>query len=218
MAKLRAKLIVSDFDGTLINTNDVIIEAWQYTYSHYGRPEQPVEYITKFFGEPLLITMAREFPEVDPTESAEVYRQRQREMAPRLVSIFPGTEDLLKALRERGYKTGIVTSRTRESTLSYLDMFGIAGYFDDIVTCDDTDKHKPDPEPALLGLAKLDAGPEEAVMIGDSLFDMKCAGGAGIRTVLVGWAVTGASEDMEDCCVDYTISEPMELMEILEGL
>ena len=210
--------ILFDFDGTLINTNDVIIEAWQYTYKHYGREEQPVAYITKFFGEPLITTMAREFPAVDPLESAEIYRARQREMASALVSVFPGIEDLLRSLKERGYRLGIVTSRTGESTRNYLDTFGLGGYFDAIVSCDDTDKHKPDPEPALLGLAKLGAAADEALMIGDSYFDMKCANNAGVATVLVGWAVTGASEKMEGCRVDYKIDEPLELIGILEEL
>ena len=48
--------IIFDFDGTLVNTNDVIIEAWQHTYRHYGRDEKPVDYITQFFGEPLITT------------------------------------------------------------------------------------------------------------------------------------------------------------------
>ena len=62
--------VIFDFDGTLVNTNDVIIEAWQYTYKFYSGNEMPVDHINKCFGEPLLITMAREFPEVAPEESA----------------------------------------------------------------------------------------------------------------------------------------------------
>ena len=108
--------IIFDFDGTLVNINDVIIEAWQHTYRHYGRDEKPVDYITQFFGEPLITTMAREFPEVPPEESAEVYRAHQRAKADQLVKIFPDIPQLLKAHRERGYKIGIVTSRTGEST------------------------------------------------------------------------------------------------------
>ena len=208
--------IIFDFDGTLVNTNDVIIEAWQHTYRHYGRDEKPVDYITQFFGEPLITTMAREFPEVPPEESAEVYRAHQRAKADQLVKLFPDIPQLLKALRERGYKIGIVTSRTGESTAFYLNMFGIGRYFDGIVSCDDTDKHKPDPEPVLLGLAKLDARPEEAIMIGDSFFDLKCATNAGVKTVLVGWRATGKGQTMDGCRVDYTIEKPMELIRILE--
>ena len=64
-ADRKVNTVLFDFDGTLVNTNDVIIASWQHTYMHYrGREESP-EKITACFGEPLLLTMAREFPEVD---------------------------------------------------------------------------------------------------------------------------------------------------------
>lgn len=212
------KAILFDFDGTLINTNDVIVEAWQYTYKHYGFEEVPVEHITKCFGEPLLVTMAREFPDIDPKESASVYRQRQVDMAEELVTVFDGIPALLAELRKAGYKIGIVTSRTRESTLRYLKQFNIEEYFDGVVTCDDTDKHKPDPEPVLLGLEKLNVDKDCTLMIGDSSFDMKSANNAGVKTVLVGWRVAAANEDVGACSVDYSIERPMELMEILKEM
>ena len=212
------KAILFDFDGTLINTNDVIVEAWQYTYKHYGFDEVPIEHITKCFGEPLLITMAREFPDVAPQESASVYRQRQVDMAEELVNVFDDIPKLLAELRKAGYKIGIVTSRTRESTLRYLKQFDIEEYFDGIVTCDDTDKHKPNPEPVLMGLKKLNAEPDSALMIGDSSFDMKSANNAGVKTVLVGWRVAAENEAIGECIVDYSIEKPMELMEILKEI
>ena len=75
------KYILFDFDGTLVNTNDVILASWQHTYRHYLGHEMPVDHITSCFGEPLLLTMEREFPGVDPQESADVYRQFQLENA-----------------------------------------------------------------------------------------------------------------------------------------
>ena len=87
--------VLFDFDGTLVNTNDVIIASWQHTYMHYLGREESLEKITACFGEPLLLTMEREFPEVDPRESAEVYRNFQKENADELVKIFPGIEELL---------------------------------------------------------------------------------------------------------------------------
>ena len=82
--------VLFDFDGTIINTNDVIVDAWQHTYMHYLGHKVPEEHILKTFGEPLLITMEREFPGVDPKESAEVYRARQRERQGDLVHLIPG--------------------------------------------------------------------------------------------------------------------------------
>ena len=208
--------VLFDFDGTLVNTNDVIIASWQHTYKHYRGREESIEKITACFGEPLLITMAREFPGVAPEESAEVYRQFQQQNAHLLVKIFPGIVDLLKALKEAGYRMGIVTSRTRESALRYMDMFGITEYFEAMVTCDDTTVHKPNPEPILLGLEKMGITKDEAIMIGDSPFDIKCANNAGVKSVMVDWRITcDNSALITDSVWDYEIKEPMDLMKVL---
>ena len=209
--------VLFDFDGTLVNTNDVIIASWQHTYKHYRGREESIEKITACFGEPLLITMAREFPEVAPEDSAEVYRQFQQQNAHLLVKIFPGIVDLLKALKEAGYRMGIVTSRTRESALRYMDMFGITEYFEAMVTCDDTTVHKPNPEPILLGLEKMGITKDEAIMIGDSPFDIKCANNAGVKSVMVDWRITcDNSALITDSVWDYEIKQPMDLMKVLE--
>ena len=208
--------VLFDFDGTLVNTNDVIIASWQHTYKHYRGREESIEKITACFGEPLLITMAREFPEVAPEDAAEVYRQFQQQNAHLLVKIFPGIVDLLKALKEAGYRMGIVTSRTRESALRYMDMFGITEYFEAMVTCDDTTVHKPNPEPILLGLEKMGITKDEAIMIGDSPFDIKCANNAGVKSVMVDWRITcDNSALITDSVWDYEIKEPMDLMKVL---
>ena len=213
------KYILFDFDGTLVNTNDVIVASWQHTYKHYLGHEVDVDHITACFGEPLLLTMEREFPGVDPQEAAEVYRSFQVENAHRLVTIFPGIRELLDALKKAGYVLGVVTSRTRESTLRYTNMFDITSCFADMVCCDDTDIHKPNPEPLLLAMKKLGATPEESIMIGDSPFDIKCANNAGVDSVMVNWRITCDETSLiDDAVVNYWIHEPMELMTLLETL
>lgn len=213
------KYILFDFDGTLVNTNDVILASWQHTYRHYLGHEMPVDHITSCFGEPLLLTMEREFPGVDPQESADVYRQFQLENADKLVTIFPGIKELLADLKAAGYVLGIVTSRTRESALRYMDMFGITSYFSDLVTCDDTTVHKPNPDPILLAMSKLGASAEESIMIGDSPFDIKCANNAGVDSVMVNWRITcDETSVIDDAKVDYWIHQPSDLVELLKTL
>jgi len=213
------KYILFDFDGTLVNTNDVILASWQHTYRHYLGHEMPVDHITSCFGEPLLLTMEREFPGVDPQESADVYRQFQMENADKLVTIIPGIKELLADLKAAGYVLGIVTSRTRESALRYMDMFGITSYFSDLVTCDDTTVHKPNPEPILLAMSKLGASAEESIMIGDSPFDIKCANNAGVDSVMVNWRITcDETSVIDDAKVDYWIHQPSDLVELLKTL
>ena len=209
--------ILFDFDGTVINTNDVVTDAWQHTYKHYLGHEMPVEHIEKTFGEPLLLSMEREFPGVPAIESATIYRNRQAEMAEKLVRLFPNIVEMLQAVKEAGYKTCVVTSRTRETTLYYMNQFGITEYFDELVSCDDTTIHKPNPEPALLGLEKVDAKAEEAVMVGDSPYDMLCANNAGVKTVLVEWRAKGNDDKLKECHVDYVIENPMDLLDVLKN-
>ena len=211
--------VLFDFDGTLVNTNDVIIASWQHTYMYYLGREESLEKITACFGEPLLLTMEREFPEVDPRESAGVYRNFQKENADELVKIFPGIKELLESLKTDGFRMGVVTSRTRESAQRYMDMFGIGDYFEEMVSCDDTDIHKPNPEPILLCLKKMGITAEEALMVGDSPFDIKCANNAGVKSVLVGWRIAGDGQTLiDDAREDFTISEPSELVGVLKRL
>lgn len=212
------KVVLFDFDGTLVNTNDVIIASWQHTYRHYRGREEDVKKITACFGEPLLITMAREFPEVPPEESAEVYRVFQQENADSMVKIFPGIMEMLAQLKEAGYRMGIVTSRKRESAHRYVNMFGMAEYFETLVTCDDTTAHKPDPTPIFLCLERMGLKPEEAIMVGDSPFDIKCANNAGVKSVMVDWRATCDETSLiPDARVDFNIGAPGELLNILRG-
>jgi pyrophosphatase PpaX len=211
--------ILWDFDGTLLDTNDVILQSWQHTYNHYYGHFMPVEHITSCFGEPLLATMAREFPDVPPKESAEIYREYQKDIAYTWAKAIPGVFELVEYLKEKGYKQCIVTSRTTESTLRYLDLFHKNDLFDGMVTCDDTDKHKPEPEPIFLGLEKMKSAPEEALMIGDGAFDIKCANNAGVRSALVGWRITGSGEPIiKDAVQDYDVETPEDLKKLIESL
>lgn len=177
--------ILFDFDGTLVNTNDVIIASWQHTYRHYLGHEESLERITSCFGEPLLITMEREFPGVDPEEAANVYRDFQKLKADELVKVFDGIPELLAALKAAGYRIAIVTSRTRESAERYLDMLGLRDYFEDMVSCDDTNVHKPNPEPILLCLEKLGITKDEAIMVRRQPVRHQVRQQRGVKSVLV---------------------------------
>lgn len=217
MAKIKG--ILFDFDGTLVNTNEVIIASWQHTYRHYFGYEIEREKITEYFGEPLPLTIEREFPHADLDEACEIYRGYQREHAKEFVVAFPMIKELLKELKNRGYSLCIVTSRTNESTLDYLRLTGLNEYLENVVGWDDTDEHKPGAAPAVKGLEKLGIKGEEALMVGDGIFDLGTAKNAGVKSVLVGWRITKAKVlDGEEILPDYEISHPMELIQLLETM
>lgn len=188
--------ILFDFDGTLANTNGLVIGSWKHAFRVLKGIEQSEEEIKKTFGEPLAVSMEKFFPDVPVEEAIATYRSYQKDVFENLIEPFDGMVELIKGLKAKGYKVAVTTSRMGASTMAGLKKFGLADIFDAIVTSDDTTKHKPDPEPVLITLEKLGAKPEEALMIGDSMFDIKCAHNAGVKAVLVGWAEAVSEEDM----------------------
>lgn len=208
--------ILFDFDGTVMDTVDVIVCSWQHTFKTLEGRERPVSDIVKTFGEPLETTMKKFFPGVNTDEAIEIYRGYHRDNFGKRIKLFPGMKRLLASLKEKGYKVGLVTSRLTGTTIEGLEKHGIREYFDAVVTCDECTKHKPDPEPINITLDKLHSAPEESIMLGDTMFDILCAKNAGVKSVLVGWAVAVTEEEKTgENAPDYIIESAEELFEIL---
>lgn len=215
---MKKTTVLFDFDGTIMDTNDIIIKSWQHTFFTLEGKERPEAEILATFGEPLQITMERFLPDYDTEEAIEIYRSYQFEHYHDLIELFPGMEELIVRLKQEGYKLGVVTSRLRNSTEIGLNKFHLMQYFEAIVSADDTSKHKPDPEPVLIALEKLNSKPEEAVMIGDSMFDVLCAQNARVEAVLVSWAMAAKAQGKAgEIKPEYMIEEAGDLLEILNA-
>lgn len=233
------KYIIFDFDGTLVHTNDVIIGSWQATYEHYLGRQVSRSQIEQTFGETLADTIRNRIPGAPVEEVKSYYRAWQEAHKEELVYIYDGIKELLSELRERGCVIGVGTSRTASSLWNYLRQFGIVDYIDAVVTMDDVTRHKPHPETALAVLAKM-AGFEDgsknagnagldtcagipadmladAVMLGDSRFDIGCASNAGIDSVLTIWGRPIGEEEIAtwDWRPTYVIERPSELIDIV---
>jgi pyrophosphatase PpaX len=96
-----------------------------------------------------------------------------------------------------------------------LELFDILKHFSVIVTVDDTKQHKPHPEPVLKALENLGASASEALMIGDSVFDILCAHNAGVKAVKVSWGAALEHQDEEE--PDYLVNDAMEIIDIVRG-
>lgn len=214
MSQQRITTVLYDYDGTLFDTLEIIMASWQHTYKHYLGKEMPKSHIEKTFGEPLVRTIHRDFPNEDVQQVIDVYRSVANKKFGELISVFPGMSEVIEILHSKGYKQGIVTSRIRHSTLIGLDQFGLRPYMNAIICADDTTKHKPHPEPILLALDKLGAIPEQAVIIGDSPYDINGGKNAGIKTALVSWALLN-DEEKQALKPDYLIQEAKDILEII---
>ena len=104
---------------------------------------------------------------------------------------FQGIKECLQSLLSRGYLFGIVTSKTYQEYYSDFEPLGLADFFSTIVCAYDTDEHKPNAAPLVAYLAKANVSPENALYIGDSIYDIQCADNAGVDSGLVLWSNTG---------------------------
>ena len=215
MAKITTLLF--DYDGTLMDTDEIIISAWQYTYKKMTGEELAVGTILRDFGEALRDTMNKYFSGEQLEEAIEIHRVFQTETYLEKIQMFPGTKELVLKLKDMGYKVGIVTSRRKPTTFMGLEKFDLTDTFDCVVTADDTEKHKPDPDPVLFALDALNSRPEEAVMIGDTVMDMGCGNAAGVKIVLATWAQAAQFQKM-NVTPDYRINSADELWNVLEAL
>ena len=211
--------VLFDFDGTIMDTNEVIIQSWQETFRTLAGREEDRDVLLKTFGEPLEYTMRNFFPEVPVEKGLEIYRGYQRDNFLTSIELFPGISELLDELSQRQVKMALVTSRLRHTTEQALDRFDLNKYFGYVVTADDVTKHKPDPQSINIALEKIGSSPEHSLMVGDTLFDIQCAKNAGCRSVFVSWSVSLAEKLDEgfgpDERPDEIITDPLQILKML---
>ena len=219
MSEKKIKAVLFDYDGTLMNTNDIVLQSWHYTYDSAGVAAPSDPEIAWSFGEPLFETMAKEFPGRDTQELVDIYRSYQREIFKGRVCMFPRVDKMVADLKTAGYKVAIVTSRLWTTTTPAVYDFPIADQFDALIPAVDTTAHKPDPTCLLLACEKLGISPDEAIYVGDSRFDMHCAKNAGMKSVLVDWTICLPAEKRTGLYEpDFVISEPEELIDIVNDI
>lgn len=209
------KAVLFDFDGTIMDTNEVIINSWQHTFRSLKGKEADVNLLLGTFGEPLEISIDKMLPEFSRDDAMRIYREYQYCNFKGLISLFPGVVEVLRELKEKDIKTAIVTSRLRRTTMEGIEKFDLHDFFDTVVTMEDTKKHKPDAEPAFEALRRLDIEAERAIMVGDSKFDIMCARNAGVKSVLVDWSVAAQAESGIENKADFKIRSLKELLDFV---
>lgn len=184
---LRPACVIFDIDGTLTQTNELIFASFNHVAEkHLGRRFEPSEIIA-LFGPPeegaLLKVFGPERLDSIFDELLKFYTEHHGSMA----SLHAGMDELLAYLKSRGVKLAVFTGKGKRTAMITLDKLAIADYFDIIVSGNDVDRHKPHPEGILRVLDILGVGPNEALMVGDSLSDINASRAAGVRIAAVLW-------------------------------
>nr|WP_300092288.1 HAD-IA family hydrolase [Sedimentibacter sp.] len=206
--------IIFDFDGTLANTNQMIINSFRHIYNCFLEEDCSEEYIMSTFGEPLELTLRRDFGKFPFEEVIGAYKNYQRDRFNDEVTLYDTVEETLKYLKSKNIKLGIATSRMKRSTLLALENFKIAAYFDAVVSADDVTKHKPDKEPLIKAINDLKSTTDRTLYVGDSKFDLECAINASATPVLVGWQ-SNSRELAEKYNIKHVLDKMWDLTKLI---
>ena len=227
---LSPRIILFDFDGTLVNTTPLILRSFRATWQKvFGFEMADADYINTFGT--LLHSALKGLAErciadgrlcavKDVTAVADellrTYREFNLAWHDEAIEAFAGMDEALRELKARDYRLGIVSSKMRFGVERGLNIFAMAECFDVIIAADDVTNHKPHPEPLLKALEHFDAAPHEAVYVGDSIHDIAAGRAAEIATVAAAWGPFPRTE-LEALKPDYLFDEPQELLKLLRN-
>ncbi|MBM7573541.1 pyrophosphatase PpaX [Aquibacillus albus] len=209
------RTILFDLDGTLIDTNELIIASFTHTLKqHTGKDYDRTE-IFDFIGPPLRDS----FEQVDATQVEEMvntYREHNLANHDSYVTAYPTVIDTIQQLKREGYQLGIVTTKMKDTAIKGLKLTGMDDFFEVIIGLEDVNHAKPHPEPVIKALTKLDASPSSTLMIGDNYHDIESGKNAGTLTAGVAWSLKGR-EALESYQPDYMLDQMSDLLDILGG-
>lgn len=205
--------ILFDFDGTLVDTNELIIQSFLHTFEHYYPGQYKREDIHQFMG-PTLEETFGDINKEKMKEMAAYYREFNNAQHDEFVKEFDGVYETITTLHEKGFKLGIVTTKILFTVVKGLKLSRLEPFFEVVVAMDHVEKTKPDPEPILKALQQLNSIPEEALMIGDNYHDILGGKNAGTKTAGVAWSLKG-EEFLQKYEPDYMLHNMSDLLSIV---
>lgn len=199
---------IFDLDGTIIDSEMIGLQALQATLKDKGI-EKTLDELRFSLGIPGLTTL--EILNIaDIPTTLHSWLQKQKPLM-KNVPIFEGIIEVIAQLP----KTGIVTSQTSNEMDCGFYLLNIDHHFHSIVCASDTEKYKPNPDPLQLGLKLLNCNVNDAIYIGDSIYDLECAKSAGVDFGLALW---GAKTTSGFERADYIFETPYDILKLISGL
>ena len=210
MAAIRTVLF--DLDGTLIDSVRLILDSYHHTLATHGLPPRTDEEWLAGVGTPLAVQFAAWRDDPGTLERLiATYREYNLRHHDRMVTVYPGVVDVVRALKEAGLGTGLVTSKNRAGALRGLTLARLESLMDVLVCADEVENPKPHPEPVEKAVRLLGADRGTTLYVGDSIHDMRSGRAAGVRTAAVLWGPFGRSH-LEGARPDYWLERPEELL------
>lgn len=176
--------IIFDFDYTLGDTTNGIVQSARYALEQMGEEERNYEEIKKTIGLSLSETykaLTGNMDEARADSFFDLFKEKADEVMVDSAELYPGVKEMLVSLRQQGYRLGIVTTKFAYRVRNIMKKFDAEELFDVYIGVGDVTKVKPDPEGLLLAVEKLGVKTENALYVGDSYVDAMAAEAAGMK-------------------------------------
>lgn len=209
----KIRTVLFDLDGTILDTNELIIQSFLHALRGYVPAGFGREHIIPSMGMPLVHQMQQFSGLEDVAHIVAAYREVNLRLHDELVRAFPYVPEVLEKLHRSGIKLGVVTTKMRLTTERGLRYVGIADYMSSVITIDDVRHPKPHPEPVQRAMEELGAAPAETLMVGDSAVDIQSANEAGTVSVGVAWSLKGEAK-LREAGARHIIHDMRELLEL----
>lgn len=216
---MTVRLAVFDCDGTLVDGQAEVCDAMEAAFAEAGLPLPDRNHVRRSVGLSLNAAMRQLVPDAEEElqhHAVDCYRRiyRARRMEGRISEpLYPGIAQLLHNLHRGGWLLAVATGKSERGLRACLETHGILDLFSSLQTAD---HHPSKPHPAMLEAALAQAGVSsaEAVMIGDTTFDILMANDAGVRALGVEWGYHEAHE-LRAAGAAAVASDPMHLERLL---
>ena len=212
---MRFRIVLFDLDGTLIDSGPLILASMQHAVRTVLGREIPPEELGMTIGGQGIVAQMQAIDAEHADELLVAYKDHNDGLHETLEA-FDELVALLPGLKAEGRKLGIVTAKRHRTVGLALDRFpALANAFDVVVGFEDTERHKPEPDPVLLAVERLAGTPDESVYVGDSPFDIGAAKAAGVYSVAVGWGGIHPDDRLLAEGPDAFVRTPEELLGVL---
>ncbi len=216
------RALLFDLDGTLVDSVPDIARAANAALAHVGLPAVSEGAVRDWVGNGARVLLARCIAggaeaAADPREvdrAFEAFLERYARDVCVDSRLYRGADATLGALADRGVRLGCVTNKPRALAEALLAALGVVARFQVVVGGDSVGRTKPDPEPLLAALQALGVGPEEAVVVGDSVNDVAAARAAGVAVVCVSYGYNHGA-DIRDAAPDAIVDALEEIPALL---
>ncbi len=183
---MRFPVVLFDLDGTVIDSGAIILASMRHAAKEVLGAEPSDELLMAAVGGPGLEAQMHALAPDLVEELVTVYRAHNEPLHEELVCC-PGMDDVLVRLNKEGRRLGIVTAKRRETVELAFATVPLGHLFETVVGGDETERHKPHPDPLLLAAERMGLEVNQCAYVGDSPFDIRAAKAAGMHAVAVTW-------------------------------